>query len=296
MEGDGSMSLTSARIRTINAVFEAGTFSAAARRLGISQPAVTQQVREVEAEFGVKLFDRRGNGLVPTAICRQLATVTMRIQSAESEAVSILRQHEMLSGGELRIGLGNSMPGMTLVAAFIRAYPNISIQVEMGSWASIIDAIVDQRVDVAVLPEVPDDGRFRREVCLRQKVVAIVHTQHVLARAGSVACAELAHERLIFRTRQSSTQRVVDHAFRTVGIAVSPVITLDTREGVLEAVANRIGVGFTWQHGSSRTDTITKLDVAELSSESPEHIFCLSDNRSKLVELFFRSPLSQGFR
>ncbi len=77
---------------------------------------------------------------------------------------------------------------------------------------------------------------------------------------------------------------------------MSPVITLDTREGVLEAVANRIGVGFTWEHGSSRTDTITKLDVAELSRESPEHIFCLSDNRSKLVELFFRSPLSQGFR
>jgi len=290
------MSLTSARIRTINAVFEAGTFSAAARRLGISQPAVTQQVREVEAEFGVKLFDRRGNGLVPTAICRQLTAVTMRIQVAESEAVSILRQHEMLSGGELRIGLGNSMPGMKLIAAFLRTYPNITIQVEMGSWASIIDAIVDQRVDVAVLPEVPDDGRFRREVCLRQRVVAIVHSQHALARGGRVTCAELAREPLIFRTRQSSTQRVVDHALRSVGIAVSPVITLNTREGVLEAVANRIGVGFTWEHGSSRMDTIAKVNVAELSSESPEHIFCLADNHSKLVDLFFRFHLSQGFR
>lgn len=283
------MSLTSARIRTINAVFEAGTFSAAARRLGISQPAVTQQIREVEAEFGVKLFDRRGNGLVPTAICRQLTAVTVRIQVAENEATSILRQHEMLSGGELRIGLGNSMPGMELVAAFMRAYPNIKIHVEMGSWASIIDAIVDQRVDVAVLPEVPDDGRFRREVCLRQRVVAIVHAQHVLARASSVSCAELGREQLIFRTRQSSTQRVVDHAFRSARVAVSPVITLDTREGVLEAVANRIGVGFMWEHGSSRTDTIAKLNVTELSSESPEHIFCLADNRSKLVELFLRA-------
>lgn len=290
------MSLTSSRIRAINAVYEAGTFSSAARRLGISQPAVTQQIREVEAEFGLKLFDRRGNGLVPTAICRQLATVTMRIQAAESEAVAILRQHETLSGGELRIGLGNSMPGMALVASFMRAYPNISIQVEMGSWASIIDAIVDQRVDVAVLPEVPDDGRFRRGVCLRQRVVAIVHAQHVLARAGTVSCSELARERLIFRTRQSSTQRVVDHAFRSAGIAVSPVITLDTREGVLEAVANRIGIGFTWQHGSSRTDTIIKVNVTELASESPEHIFCLAENRSKLVDLFFRSHLSQGFR
>jgi DNA-binding transcriptional LysR family regulator len=287
------MSLTSARIRTINAVYDAGTFSAAARRLGISQPAVTQQVREVEADFGVKLFDRRGNGLVPTAICRQLAAVTMRIQSAESEAVAILRQHEMLSGGELRIGLGNSMPGMKLVGAFMRGYPNITIQIEMGSWASILDAIVDQRVDVAVLPEVPDDGRFRRAVCLRQRVVAIVHAQHDLARRGTTSCAELARERVIFRTRQSSTQRVVDHALRAVGVTVSPVMTLDTREGVLEAVANRIGIGFIWEHGSSRTDTIVRLNVAELSSELPEYIFCLSENRSTLVERFFRLHGSQ---
>ncbi len=290
------MSLTSARIRTINAVYEAGTFSAAARRLGISQPAVTQQVREVEAEFGIKLFDRRGNGLVPTAICQQLAAVTMRIQVAESEAVSILRQHELLSGGELRIGLGNSMPGMKFVAAFIRAYPNISIQVEMGNWASIIDAIVDQRVDVAVLPKVPDDGRFRREVCFRQKVVAIVHAQHRMARARTVTCAELSREQLIYRTKQSSTQRVVDHAFRSAEVAVTPVITLDTREGVLEAVANRIGIGFIWEHGSSRKDGIAKLHVAGLSGEAPEHIFCLADNRSKLVELFFGSHPSLGLR
>lgn len=289
------MSLTSARIRTINAVYEAGSFSAAARRLGISQPAVTQQVREVEAEFGVKLFDRRGNGLAATAICRQLVAVTMRIQAAEGEAVAILRQHEMLSGGELRIGLGNSMPGMQLVGAFMRAYPSISIQVEMGSWASIIDAIVDQRVDVAVLPEVPDDGRFRREICLRQRVVAIAHNQHALSGARSVTCAQLSRERLIFRTRVSSTQRVVDHAFRLAGIKVSPVITLDTREGVLEAVANRIGVGFMWQHGSSRLDSITRLNVDELANQSPEHIFCLADNRSKLVDLFFGSHASPGF-
>jgi DNA-binding transcriptional LysR family regulator len=163
----------------------------------------------------------------------------------------------------------------------------------MGSWASILDAIVDQRVDVAVLPEVPDDGRFRRAVCLRQRVVAIVHAQHDLARRGTTSCAELARERVIFRTRQSSTQRVVDHALRAVGVTVSPVMTLDTREGVLEAVANRIGIGFIWEHGSSRTDTIVRLNVAELSSELPEYIFCLSENRSTLVERFFRLHGSQ---
>jgi len=283
------MSLTSSRVRALNAVYEGGNFSAAARRLGISQPAVTQQVRALEQEFKLTLFDRRGNGLVPTALCRQLYDVTSRIQASESEALAILKQHEVLKGGELRVGLGNSMPGMALISALQRVYPDIRIVVEMGSWASIIDAVVDQRVDVGVLPEAPDDGRFRRAVCLTQAVVAIVHPDHFLADARRLTCAELIEHRLVFRTRDSSTQRVVDRAFKKAGYKPKPVIIVDTRDGVFEAVANGLGIGFMWEHGSSRTDRIVKLRVPEMAAELPEHIFCLAGRKDKLVELFFQS-------
>jgi DNA-binding transcriptional LysR family regulator len=70
------MSLTSSRIRAVNAVFDAGSFSRAARRLGMSQPAVTQQVRGLENHFGVTLFERRGSKLMPTALCREYVAVT----------------------------------------------------------------------------------------------------------------------------------------------------------------------------------------------------------------------------
>ena len=223
------MALTSSRVRAINAVFEAGNFSQAARRLGISQPAVTQQVRSLEAEFGVTLFERRGGDFVPTALCREFVAVTSQMNGLEAQALAVLRQNDALKGGELRIGLGNSMPGMALISAFHRLYSNIQIAVEMGNWASIIDAVVNQRVDVGVLPDVPSDGRFHREVCLRQGVVAIVHPSHPLSRAKRVSCAELGKHRLVFRTRHSSTQRVVDRAFRDAGVRPKPEIVLDTR-------------------------------------------------------------------
>jgi|SRR5215472_7378373 len=283
------MSLTSSRVRALNAVYEAGNFSAAAKRLGITQPAVTQQVRALELDFGLTLFDRRGNNLIPTALCRQLYDVTSHIETSESEALAILRQHEALKGGELRVGLGNSMPGMALISAFQRVYPDVRLLVEMGSWASILDAVVDRRVDVGVLPEVPDDGRFRREVCLTQGVVAIVHPEHLLADAKRLTCAELIAQRLVFRTKHSSTQRVVDRAFRAAGLKPKPAIVVDTRDGVFEAVANGLGVGFMWEHGSSRTDRIVKIRVPEMAAELPEHIFCLAGKKDKLVELFFQT-------
>jgi len=284
------MSLTSSRIRAVNAVFDAGSFSRAARRLGISQPAVTQQVRGLENHFGVTLFERRGSKLMPTALCREFVAVTTQLHGIEAQALAVLRQNDALKGGELRIGLGNAMPGMALISAFHRLYPNIQIAVEMGNWASIIDAVVDQRVDVGVLPDVPSDSRFHREVCVRQGVVAIVHPNHPLARVKRISCADLAKHRLVFRTKQSSTQRVVDRAFRAAGVKPKPEIVLDTRDGVFEAVANELGVGFTWEYGSSRADKIVRIHVPEMATQTPEHIFCLAGKRYKLVDLFFETP------
>ena len=127
------MSLTSSRIRAINAVFEAGSFSQAARRLGISQPAVTQQVRSLEADFGVSLFERRGNDLVPTTVCREFVAVTSQMHGLESQALAVLRQNDALKDGDLRIGIGNSMPGMALISAFHRF---IRISRSLSRWAT----------------------------------------------------------------------------------------------------------------------------------------------------------------
>lgn len=287
--GNVRLALTWSRVRAVNAVIETGTFAAAARRLGVSQPAVAQLVRELEAEYEVALFDRHGHTLIATTLCRRLYAATNKVQSIEAEALAILQQRDELSGGELRIGLGNAMPGMLLIATFRKLFPKVQISIEIGSWSAIVAAVVDQRVDVAVLPEVPDDSRFRREACIQQRVVAMCHPNDALAGRGPVAIAGLMEQPLVFRSRDSSAQRTVDKAFRLAGLRPTPAIIVNTREGMLEAVANRLGVGFGWEHGSSRVDRIAKVLVPEMEAESPEYIFSLAGKRGRLVDLFFHS-------
>ena len=283
------MALTSARMRAVNAVFETGNFSSAARRLGVSQPSVAQLVRDLEADFNVTLFDRHGHHLMATPLCRQLYAATSRLEAMEADAIGILEQREELAGGELRVGLGNSMPGMALISAFKALYPKIQVRIEIGNWSEIMAAVTDQRVDVAMLPEVPQDRRFRSEVCLSQRVVAICHPEHPLSMQVQVPIASLVQYPLVFRTRNSSTQRIVDKAFRATGLRPEPAIVVNSREGMLEAVANRLGVGFLWEHGSSRTDRIAKVVVPEMDVALPEYIFALFGTKGALVELFFNA-------
>jgi DNA-binding transcriptional LysR family regulator len=252
----------------------------------MSQPAVSQNVRDLERLFGVTLFRRRGGRLEPTPLCTEVTALSERIEGLRDEIARILARQNAVAGASLSVGLGNSMPGMALIGLFQRDFPSVSVAVELGSHEQIIRAVLNRRVDVGVLPDVPQDGRFVGEVLVEQQVVAIAHPEHPLASAESTGCAELARHRLIFRGKGSSTQRVVDRAFRRAGLAPAPALVLDTRDGVYEAVAHGLGVGFMWRHGTARSDAIRRIPVREMSETFPEVAFRLDEPPRPVLAAF----------
>lgn len=279
--------LTLSRLRALNAVMETGSFSAAARRLAVSQATISQQVRDLERTLGLDLFRRVANDMMPTPLCQQIYTLSREIEAAGQRIADLLAQHRTLEQGELRIGLGNAMPGMARIGAFQKLCPGVGVKIEMGSWGKIYEAVIEGRVDVAVLPDVPDEPRFRRRQVQSQAVVAIAHPGHPLAGRSEISCAELVSERLIFRTPGSSTQRAVDEAFRSARLSPHATIVLDTRDGVLDAVANALGIGFMWSHGTSRRDGFVPIPCREMRRERADYVFALRSARGPLHEVFF---------
>jgi LysR family transcriptional regulator, low CO2-responsive transcriptional regulator len=210
------------RLRAISAVAEHGTFAAAGRSLGISHAAVSQQIREMEARHGIRLFDRVKGVLHPTPVCLELSDVGQRIRHAEADATRILDRRNAQGKPRLRLGLGNSMPGIAIAATMLRRQPGLSIEVESGSHRHILGAVLRRDVEAAVLPDIPPDPRFRRHPVVTQEVVAIVAPEGPLARLDRVSLAELADLPLVFRSPGSSTQKVVDRAFGRAGLAPEP--------------------------------------------------------------------------
>lgn len=283
---DAARILTRARIRAIAAVTDVGSFAAAGRQLGISHSAVSQQIREMEKACTLRLFDRVGGALRPTPVCQELTEIGERILDAEREAGRIFDRRDAQGKPCLRLGLGNSMPGIAIASALLARYPTLSITIVSGSHQDILSAVLRRDVEVAVLPDVPQDQRFRRAPVLAQEVLAIVATDGPWTERSSITLAELAAASLVFRSRGSSTQKVVDRAFRRAGLSPEPRLTADTRDAVYEAVALGIGTGFMWRNGSYRTDTVRKLAVPELSAPTEEAAFALADERNEMVDLF----------
>jgi LysR family transcriptional regulator, low CO2-responsive transcriptional regulator len=283
---DPLRALSPARLRAILTVAELGSFSAAGRRLGVSHAAVSQQIREMEAAHGIRLFDRADGVLRPTPVCQELAEIGQRILAAEQDAARVLDRRDSHGKPRLRLGLGNSMPGIAIAARMLAMHPGLSISVETGSHQDILAAVLRRDVEVAVLPDVPADPRFRRASVVTQEVVAIVATQGPWQGRDAVTLADLAAGPMVFRSRGSSTQKVVDRAFRRAGLAPEPRLTADTRDAVYEAVAAGIGTGFMWRHGTQRTDMVRRLPIADLTAPSDEVAFALADERNQMVDLF----------
>jgi molybdate transport repressor ModE-like protein len=288
---NNSKILSLARLRAVSAVAEEGSFSAAGRRLGISHTAVSQQIREMEAAHGIRLFERVGGALRPTLVCLELTEIGQRILAAETEASRILERRDSRGKPRLRLGLGNAMPGIAIAASLLARHGELSISIETGSHQDIMAAVLRRDIEVAVLPDVPPDLRFRRAPVLKQEVVAIVATDGPFVDRSSVTLEELAAAPLIFRSRGSSTQKVVDRAFRRAGLYPEPRLTADTRDAVYEAVTVGIGVGFMWRNGTYRTDTVQRIPVPELGTPTEEVAFALADERNEMVDLFFAAAM-----
>jgi DNA-binding transcriptional LysR family regulator len=281
--------LTLARLRALTAVAETGTFSAAARSLGVSHTSVAQQVRELEQAHLVHLFDRVGRQLQATPLCLELCDIGHRMQEAERDAALILGRRTASGARRLRVGLGNAMPGIAIIGQFLAQHAGVSVTVQTGSHQHILAALVRREVDVAVLPDLPVDARFRRAAVVRQEVVAIVGAQSPLVDLASVTLARLAQEPLIYRTQGSSTQKIIDRAFRQAGLAPQPRLVADTRDAVYEAVAVGIGAGFMWRYGTHRTDAVRRIQISDLRFTAEEVVFAMADERNDLVDMFFHA-------
>jgi len=281
------MSLTAARVRALNAVVDEGSYSAAARRLGMSQPAISQSIQELEKAYNVELFERRGRHLIPTRLCLELAPLTDEMRRLEEAAEVLLEKGERLQTGVLRIGIGSLTPGMTLIGAFQQRFPGIQVQVEYAMFTDIIDAVVERRADVGVLPNVPNDGRFYKKLCLTQDVVALVPLGHPLAQAARLSIADLAGERLIFQQKGSVTQKLVDAAFRKAGSKPRASLVLKTHGEVYEAVTSGLGIGFIWRFGTSRKDGTRRIPISEIDTVFEEEVFRRSDTSNPIVDMFF---------
>ncbi len=272
--------LSYAQLRAFNAVAKEGSFSAAARRLGLSQPAVTAQIKAIEQSYGVLLFERTGDGARMTLLAKNLFQETRELSVIEEVATDILSASSALKTGELNVMCGAPNPAMALISEYRRRYPGVRINASFGNWHQVTTALYEQRCDAIILTGVPEDEALIRIPYMEQRAVALIPSSHSLARRNKpVSMHELTDQPLIFRTEHSLTQNALQKAMKASELEIEPALRLGEREAVYEAVLQGVGIGFMFELAVTRDDKdVTRVPVVELNELYVEHVACLSRN------------------
>ena len=244
------------RLKVFRSVAEEMSFRKAAEVLHLSQPAVSQQIRALEEEAGVRLFDRGGGEGHGTQIALTeagqvllgYATTAAKTMEEARRALAELN-HEV--GGELRMGASTTVAQYVLpriLGAFLRQYPQVRLSLISGNTEQIAEAVAEEKVALGIIegPAMRRDVKTERMV--QDEMVLIVGPQHAWAnRKGPVAIEELTKAPFLLRERGSGSRRVVERALRRAGVplrSLRVVMELDSTEAIISGVEAELGVGF----------------------------------------------------
>ncbi len=275
------------QLKSFHAVATAGGFTKAAKLLGVSQPALTIQVRALEETYGVSMFHRKSQGVVLTELGRKLFRVTSRIFGLVSEAEDLVAAEAALKEGHLKVGADGPYFVMDLLAEFTARYPGIRVSAEMGNTETLLQGLSDYRTDVAMLTAVALDPAYYAVPYGYQTVVVFVRRDHEWARRDSIALDELDGQPMILREPTSVTRRILEDALAGTGIAPRVVMELGSREAVREAVAAGLGAGVVLESELGQDDRLHPVAVADSALGCREYVVCLNERRNlRLVQAF----------
>lgn len=271
--------MTPSQLRAFHLVAESGSFSAAARASGLSQPNLSGQVTALERAYGVRLFDRRGRSVTPTETGRQLQLVSTRLFTAEQEARALLAGEQSLTRGHLRIAADSAHHAVPIMAALRRRAGELTFALSIDNSATVLERLLRHEADVAVMARSVSDPRLHALRLRRDRVVLFAPSSHPFGRRGRVQLAALAEQDLVLRERGSITREVVEQAMAAANIRPRAIIEVQTREGVSEAVAAGFGIGAVFESELAPDRRLRRVVVSDRDLAVAEYAVCLQERR-----------------
>lgn len=287
------MQLNLYRLWIFMTVIEEGGFSAAANKLYLSQPSVSNQVRQLEQALRTTLIDRSGARIRLTPEGEVLLEYAKRVFLLADEAVAAIRQVSGLQSGTLVAG-GSTTVGTyllpPLLAAFRAEHPGIDVGIFVGNAEQVERRLVDGEVGVAVFAGVPRAPQLVSEPILEDRVVLITPPDHPLADSVKADPAQLAGERFLLREPGSSTRAVQEEALAGWGLAEATTSEIWGPETIKQSVAAGLGISLVSEHCVESELADRRLAVIDVAGAPEPRPIVLAHRRDRLL-----GPAEQEF-
>jgi LysR family transcriptional regulator, low CO2-responsive transcriptional regulator len=290
------MSLRHATLRQLR-VFEAVarqlSFSRAAAELHLTQPAVSMQVKQLEAQAGLALFERLGKKIFLTEAGEELHQHSRVIAQQLRDADEALAARKGLSQGRLVITMVSTAKYLVppLLARFLKQHPGVTVKLSANNREVVLKQLAENEVDLAIMGRLPEGMEAVAEPFARHPHVIIAAPDHPLAKKRRIALARLAKETFLIREPGSGTRGLLERLFAEHRLPLNVSMEMASNETIKQAVQAGMGISLLSLHTIElelKARRLAVLDVQGLPIVRDWHVVHLAAKRL--------SPVAQAFR
>lgn len=262
-------------------------FSLAAEALHVTQPAISDQVRKLESEYDIKLFNRSKKQITLTPDGQALLDITHRLFEVEQRAEQFLGESRARRTGTLRIIADSALHMTQVLARFRLEFPDVFIVVSSGNSEQVVNQLEHYEADIGVVGNLPADNKHDIVELESTPIIAFAPSGSQYAKFTSVSLQKLTRWPLVLREQGSRTRARIEEQAAISRLPLNVVIEAEGREAVRQIVSDGGGVGIVSEAEYSAGDSLKKIRIRDTNLTMQEAIVCLKERRdNQLIDRF----------
>lgn len=240
--------VTIRQLRALAAIDQHGGLRGASGAVGVTPPAIAQQLKLLEDAAGLPLVERSTRGLKLTDAGRYVLGMHARIETALRDGGAACLELKGLSRGRVSIGATSTAKYIAprMIAAFSAERPHIEVELKVGNREEIVAGL--EAVDLAIMGSPPANLDVERRLIGPHPHLIVAAPAHRLARLRRVAIADLVGETFLLREAGSGTRGLMERTFAKLDFAPSKVTEFGSNETIKQAVMAGLGIAFISAH------------------------------------------------
>lgn len=287
------MNVTLRQLRVFEAVGRLKSYTRAAEELHLSQPGVSMQIKQLEENIGVSLFEQVGKKIFLTEAGHEMYQASRIIENQLNEVEQILEDIKGVRRGRLVIAVASTANYFAprLFAAFNKRYEAVSVSLDVTNRAGLLEHLAANDSDMVIMGLPPEGKDLEAVPFLDNPLVVIASPEHALADRKKIPLDALQEENFIMREPGSGTRIAMERFFAEQGATLSMGMEMSSNEAIKQAVQAGLGLGIVSLHTLEMELETRRLVVLDVEHFPIMRNWYLVHRKGKRL-----SPVAQGFR
>ncbi|RKZ96531.1 MAG: LysR family transcriptional regulator [Gammaproteobacteria bacterium] len=262
------MNITIRQFQIFEAVAQHLSYTRAAEVLYLSQPAVSMQIKQLETEVEMPLFERMGKKLFLTEAGEELLIYARNISQQLVELDEVMDEIRGSERGSVTIAVATTANyfALKLLGEFYRRFSGTNISLDVTNRESLLKHLNENTVDMVIMGQPPEGMNVESTPFMDNPLVVIAPKGHELTKRKQIPLSVLQQETFIMREHGSGTRIAMERFFEDSGYSISSVMEMSSNEAINQAVEAGLGLGIVSHHTLELELALDRLEVLDVES------------------------------